>query len=181
MARRSYGLTGDSLMIGPRRRIAQTVASPASGQAPNLWASRFDQVGWNLTIDGGVGHFFDIRYCFSNPLYTINSLGPKPRDKALAKEMTTYWVSFVVDLDPNTHKLDSSPHWPKYDAKDPKNIRLTNRADGTKTLIESDTWRKDPINTLMDLRYEGVKAGQDKRRRSANAVWQEDVFERSEL
>lgn len=170
-------------MVGPRRRITELVSKPASGEAPPLYAARFDQVSYNYTIDLGVPHFADVKYAFSNPLLTQNPLGPKPRDRALAKEITTYWVSFITALDPNTNKLEGSPHWPTVDPADPKDMRFTNRADGTKTHVESDTWRKEGIDTLMDIRYQGVKAGWDKRRSAAEVpeLFREDVFERSEL
>ncbi|CAO1616731.1 unnamed protein product [Sympodiomycopsis kandeliae] len=149
MGRRDRGIIGDSLMVGPRRRVSELVSAKA-----DVYAARFDQVPYKGDISVGVGHFYDMASTFSNPLDTQNALGPNSRRTALAKEMTTYWVSFVATGSPNAHKMSSSPSWPKYDTSSPKDLRLTNRVHGVKTQVEEDTWRKEGIKLLMDFRKE---------------------------
>lgn len=44
---------------------------------------------------------------FSNPLPTQNPLGNRPTDRSLAKLMTSYWIAFIHDLDPNGSDCES--------------------------------------------------------------------------
>ena len=46
----------------------------------------------------------EVAYVYSVPTATRNTLGNRPMDLALAKLMTSSWVSFIHDLDPNENQ-----------------------------------------------------------------------------
>lgn len=44
---------------------------------------------------------------FSSQTASQNRLGNRPTDRSLAKLMTSYWVSFIADLNPNDSQCES--------------------------------------------------------------------------
>lgn len=59
-----------------------------------------------------------------------------PTEKAFAKELIAYWLSFVRSGDPNTFKLPQSPIWPQYETSKKERIVLQ---EGTVTTSGSYT------------------------------------------
>ena len=71
---------------------------------------------------------------------TQNPLSKRAGDAELAKLMTSYWISFVVNQDPNHTEIDGAPTWPNYrDA--PKNIVFKRKG----SFVEDDVYRKSGI------------------------------------
>jgi acetylcholinesterase len=87
-----------------RRLMAQTMA-----KYKPVYTYRFDQPPQNGTIEYGTGHFQEVAYVFSNPLPTQNPLGRRAGDAELAKAMTSAWVTFVHDQNPNYEGTFLSP------------------------------------------------------------------------
>lgn len=57
----------------------------------------------------------------------------------------TMWIAFVHGLNPNGHRLEKVPHWPRYDPDDPMNYVFgTSAVDGGLT-TESDLWREEQL------------------------------------
>jgi para-nitrobenzyl esterase len=77
---------------------------------------------WGTTKFGKAVHTAEIPYVFNN-------LGPNPVpgvDRQLADAMSSYWVNFAANGDPNGTGL---PKWPAFDEK---NTRVMNFGDGPK-------------------------------------------------
>jgi carboxylesterase type B len=47
-----------------------------------------------------------------------------PAQTAFAQELIAYWISFVRTHDPSTFKLERSPTWPRFSAKDTERMVL---------------------------------------------------------
>ncbi|GAA5939264.1 uncharacterized protein JCM15063_004470 [Sporobolomyces koalae] len=133
--KRSLSINGDIQMTAPRRYLAEV----ASRYSP-VYSYRFDTVPQNATINIGTSHFQEVAYVFSNPLKTQNPLGNRPGDVELASLMTSQWISFIHDLDPNKNGVEGSVEWPNYQ-QSPENIVF--RRNGS--WIEPDTYRKEGI------------------------------------
>ncbi|KZO91916.1 alpha/beta-hydrolase [Calocera viscosa TUFC12733] len=136
---------GDIVMVGPRRLFAQQ----ASYYAP-VYSYRFNQVPIYYTMETGVTHFSEVAYVFSNPQMTQNPLGNRPRDLTLANLMTSMWVSFAHNLDPNNNFVSGSPVWPSY-ADGPKNMVFQLTGLGASSYVEDDTFRSDGIAFINTL------------------------------
>jgi acetylcholinesterase len=61
----------------------------------------FDQPPENATVETGTAHFQEVAYVFSNQLLTQNPLSTRKGDKELAIFMTSSWISFVHDVNPD--------------------------------------------------------------------------------
>lgn len=81
-----------------------------------------------------------VAFVFSNPLPTQNPLSKRAGDAELAKLITSYWISFVVNQDPNHTKIDGAPVWPNY-RDGPKNIVFKRQG----SFIEEDNYRASGI------------------------------------
>lgn len=113
--KRGATFNGDFQFIAPRRLTCQQWAAydvPA-------YCYRF-----NVLVSGqnefyASGHFLEVAFVFYNLQgagYAVNEFeGKPPSYQALAKLMSSAWVSFVHDLDPNGHGQKGIPEWPKYD------------------------------------------------------------------
>ncbi|GAA5939261.1 uncharacterized protein JCM15063_004469 [Sporobolomyces koalae] len=139
--KRSCSIGGDTSMIAPRRYLAENAAKFSP-----VYSYRFDTVPQNATIDIGITHFQEVAYVFSNPLKTQNPLGTRPGDAELAKLMTSQWVSFIHDLNPNNNGVDNSIEWPNYQER-PENFVF--RRNGS--FVESDDFRKEQISYINSL------------------------------
>ncbi|KAL8278026.1 hypothetical protein RQP46_009658 [Phenoliferia psychrophenolica] len=139
--KRSFSITGDISMVGPRRLMAQSAAVKA-----DVFSYRFNQVTQNMSMEIGVTHFQEVAYVFSNPLPTQNPLGNRPSDLELAELMTSYWISFIHSLNPNDSGVPNAPYWPNY-ADQPKNM-VFNRLE---SYAEDDDFRSDGITFVNQL------------------------------
>ncbi|KAK4701276.1 hypothetical protein P7C70_g4959, partial [Phenoliferia sp. Uapishka_3] len=139
--KRSCSIFGDTDMIAPRRLLARAAAVQSS-----VFSYRFNQVTQNMSMDIGVTHFQEIPYVFSNPLPTTSPLGNRPSDRALAKLMTSHWISFIHDLDPNYTELNSTAYWPKY-ASEASNMVFERQG----SYVEPDNFREEGIAFINQL------------------------------
>ncbi|KAF5392122.1 hypothetical protein D9757_003310 [Collybiopsis confluens] len=130
--KRSFAIFGDVVMHAGRRFLASAMAN----QTQSVFTYRFNQIPDNTTIEVGVQHFQEVAYVFSNPLPTQNPLSQRSGDVELANQMTSYWISFVVNQNPNHSDVDGAVTWPDY-RSGPKNI-VFNRHGNT---VEDDNYR----------------------------------------
>lgn len=133
--KRSNAISGDFYIVAGRRLLAEQAAAKNK-----VFSYRFNQVTQNASITVGSTHFQEVAYVFSNPLRTQNPLGNRPNDLTLAKYMTSSWVSFIHDLDPNHSQYPDAPHWPEYGTSK-MNMVFERQASYT----EVDDWRKEAI------------------------------------
>ena len=151
MDRRSAGIFGDLVMLGPKRAVAQALSANQTGGA-QVYNARFEQVPYPGFIISGTPHFIEVPYVFKNPLDTQNPLGDKPRDLALAEEMASYWRSFVVTGNPSTLKCDSCPEWPAYSSSDRQMMTLSKAYNGRNNTVVTDDDRVAGMQMLADIR-----------------------------
>lgn len=86
---------GDIVQIAPARMIAQQLAKHNSPKAP-VYRYRFNQLPHNTSsLTKGITTGLEQSYMFSNLVPGF------AWDRALAREMTSAWVSFAYSLDPN--------------------------------------------------------------------------------
>ncbi|GAA5917748.1 hypothetical protein JCM6882_001313 [Rhodosporidiobolus microsporus] len=144
--KRMNSIAGDASMHATRRRMSELYSQ--ADQA--VYSYRFDQPAQNSTLTAGVTHFAEVAYVFSvpNEYKTANTLGNRPGDAELAKLMTSQWVSFIHDLDPNGHGVDGAQSWPDY-RSDASNF--VHRRHGS--VVEKDDYRKEGIQFWLDAAY----------------------------
>ncbi|KIK54659.1 hypothetical protein GYMLUDRAFT_176940 [Collybiopsis luxurians FD-317 M1] len=130
--KRSFAIFGDVVMHGPRRLLASAMANLSQ----NVFTYRFDQIPDNSTVEVGIQHFQEVAYVFSNPLPTQNPLSKRAGDVELANQMTSYWISFVVNQDPNHSDVEGAITWPNY-RNAPKNIVFNRHGN----FVEDDNYR----------------------------------------
>lgn len=166
--RRSCAIFGDLIMIGPRRQAAEQLARASNA---SIYVSRFDQLAYKQLITGGAQHFQEVAFVFRNPLDTQNALGPGERDIGLANEMSSYWISFVATGDPNCARNKgkagegaSGVYWPKYTVEGRGSVAWVRNGKGDKSFELPDTYRREGMELLMDLRsgqYKGRGRAKD--------------------
>ncbi|KAL6703109.1 hypothetical protein ACN47E_010171 [Coniothyrium glycines] len=147
--RRVATYVGDQLFIAPRRQSSAVWA--ADGIPTYSYRFNADQAGFATEL--ATSHFKEIGFVFRN----IEGVGWRPDIKPfegkpqryidLAYFISSTWVSFVHDLDPNTWKgrPDDIEIWPKYDIHDPRNFVFE---ANTSSHSEPDTWRKEGIDLI---------------------------------
>jgi carboxylesterase type B len=83
---------GDLVQIAPARMIARTMAK----DGVPMYRYRFNHLQSNVTsFSKGIGTGVEQRYVFSN------LIPQQPWDQNLAYQMSSAWISFTHDLDPN--------------------------------------------------------------------------------
>lgn len=92
--KQACSIFGDIVQVGPARMITQEIAKH-NGNVP-VYRYRFDQLPHNTSsLAKGITTGLEQNYVFSNLVADF------PWDQALAREMTSAWVSFAYSLDPN--------------------------------------------------------------------------------
>jgi carboxylesterase type B len=141
--RRSASYFGDSVFIALRRLTCETWA--AAGVP--AYCYRFNAIPAGIPPQIGVTHFQEVAFVFLNTLgvgYKPAAVPPfenKTQSYAdLAREMSSSWVSFVAELDPNAWRGNASAAWPKYDVAEPMDWVFD--ANVT-SYAEPDTYRKE--------------------------------------
>jgi carboxylesterase type B len=93
--KKACSIFGDIVQIAPARMIAQQLAKHNGKEAP-VYRYRFDQLPRNTSsLAKGITTGLEQSYVFSNLVPDF------AWDQALAREMTSAWVSFAYSLDPN--------------------------------------------------------------------------------
>lgn len=151
--RRLCAIFGDLRFVGPRRQAAELLAKHS--RQP-IYVSRFDQLSYGSPITSGAQHFQEVSFMFRNPLDTQNALGPLEKDKRLAEEMSSYWISFVASADPNRAKeqgrvRDGAVSWPKY-GEGKECVAWVWDGLGHRTWIVKDDYRSEGMELLQALR-----------------------------
>ncbi|KAG0697682.1 Alpha/Beta hydrolase protein [Suillus ampliporus] len=107
---------------------AQAMSVPSSRYSPNnTWTYRYNTPSpkLNTTL---VTHAAENWMMFNGTNTGSNGTGSfmpqTPSQRAFASELIAYWLSFVRTGNPNSHKLDMSPAWEKYDESDPARMVL---------------------------------------------------------
>ncbi|CEL07886.1 hypothetical protein ASPCAL11040 [Aspergillus calidoustus] len=149
--RRSASFWGDYYFIASRRETAKTWAS----HGLPAYAYRFNAIPAGVPPEVGAGHYKEIGFMFNN----LKGVGYRPdirpfEDKGksyidLAELMSSSWVSFIYDLDPNGYKGRDSkvPKWPKYRMDNPEDFVFD--ANIT-SYVQSDTYRSEGIALIND-------------------------------
>lgn len=113
---RAQTANGETMFRCPREHVAE--AQTAAGKS--AYAYRFDSM--NPTQQGPplVGHSAENWWMFrgvntvENGTYAFTPFNSTSQS-TFAKELLAYWVSFVRSGDPNVHRLEGSPIWPKWE------------------------------------------------------------------
>ncbi|KAK1221369.1 hypothetical protein PQX77_015820 [Marasmius sp. AFHP31] len=106
-------VTGENLLI-----CAREILGGAFSDAPKSWTYRYNQPQPHPIQTVAVQHAAENWMMFVGTDTGANGTTKfwpmAPIEKAFAEELIAYWISFVRDGDPNTHKLSRSPEWPRY-------------------------------------------------------------------
>ena len=159
--RRSCAIFGDLRFVGPRRQAAEQLVQKSTKP---IYVSRFDQLTYKSTIANGAQHFQEVSSVFRNPLDTQNALGALEKDKQLAEEMSSYWISFVASGNPNKAREEGrlgegAVVWPEY-KQSRESLAWTRDGLGRRTVVVKDDYRNYGIKLLMGLRSGEFKATQ---------------------
>ncbi|KAJ5373753.1 hypothetical protein N7517_005759 [Penicillium concentricum] len=144
MYKRYESIAGDLTMVGPRRMLAQRMASLHD----NVYSYRWDVAALNSSTMIGVQHFAEIPFVFANPVQTITPLGVDPARLELGQMAARMWMSFVADLDPNGHGESDVARWPKYSSRATNFVFRLPRND---SYIEADTYRAAGIDYINSI------------------------------
>lgn len=147
--RRVATYIGDQTFIAPRR---QTAVSWAQHNA-TAYAYRFNADQAGFAIELAISHFKEIGFVFDNIegvgfRSDIKPFEGKPqRYIHLANFISSTWVSFVHDSDPNSWKQRNAsvPLWPKYRLNKPEDFVFE---VNTTSRVEADTWREKGIGFI---------------------------------
>ncbi|CBY00057.1 hypothetical protein IAQ61_002739 [Plenodomus lingam] len=151
--RRAASYFGDQVFIANRRLTCQTWAK--AGLA--AYCYRFNAIPAGLPAAMGVTHFQEVSFVFLNleGVGYLPAAAPPFQNKTenyrnLARFMSSNWVSFVHDLDPNAWRetyawQGAEGMWPSYDVADPMDFVFD--ANVT-SFAEPDTYRKEGMELI---------------------------------
>jgi len=149
--RRSVSYFGDVVFIANRRATCRTWA--AAGIP--TYCYRFNVIPAGIPPEIGVTHAVDIAFVFLN-LQGIGYATPpfqnKPKSyRDLARFISSSWVSFMHDMDPNSWRKTYDWHgaeemWPRYDVQNPMDMLLDANVTSH---AEPDTFRKEGIDLII--------------------------------
>ncbi|KAL3469599.1 Alpha/Beta hydrolase protein [Aspergillus californicus] len=140
--KKACSIFGDIVQIAPARMIAESLSRHSeTGSHSPVYSYRFNHLPTDTDaadISRGITTGLEQRYVFSNisPGY--------PRDRALAYEMSSAWVSFAYGLDPNPGGESTLPYWPEY-GKDRKNMVFSGYGSG----VEEDRHRAEAVEYII--------------------------------
>jgi carboxylesterase type B len=152
--RRSASYFGDAVFIALRRLTCQTWA--AAGIP--AYCYRFNAIPAGIPPTIGVTHFQEVSFVFLNLMgvgYLPAAVPPftnKTQNyRDLSRFMSSSWVSFVSDLDPNAWREGAGvwngteEYWPQYDVADPKDYVFDANVSSH---AEADTYRKEGMDLI---------------------------------
>ncbi|KAK8017794.1 Alpha/Beta hydrolase protein [Apiospora rasikravindrae] len=141
--KQACSIFGDLVMVAPARQFASTLAA----DGVPVYRYRFNQLPPGGSPARGISTGVEEAYVFSNFVRSSSpgSASPSAWDQALAYEMTSAWVSFAHDLDPNPGGNSALPHWPVY-GEEANSIVF----NGYGSWIEKDTYRDEGIQYIIE-------------------------------
>jgi triacylglycerol lipase len=154
--KRQAAFAGDYLMIAPRRALCEIW----SGYKIPVYCYRFNVLTAGLAPEVGSTHFQEVAFVFDNVHgygYAVDVtnpfLGQPPTYVQLAKFMSRMWVSFIANLDPNEHGIQSLSKWPVYDISDGRGAQnmLFDTNITTLAYPERDTHRAEAIAFINSI------------------------------
>ncbi|EED24560.1 extracellular lipase, putative [Talaromyces stipitatus ATCC 10500] len=124
---------------------------------------------FNVLVNGvtdyiGSTHFMEVAFVFDNTAgqgyenaVSVNPFANEPPTfNELASIMSSAWISFVHDLDPNSNAFSHKKginreglKWPAYDQKNPSNIAFNVNVTGL-AYVEPDTFRAEAIAYMAE-------------------------------
>ncbi|KAL4793842.1 carboxylesterase family protein [Aspergillus venezuelensis] len=148
MYKRYSSVAGDITMAAPRRLLAQAM----SEFEENVYSYRWDIAAINETSNIGVNHFAEIPFVFANPIQNFTTLGADTDSSRLdlANLAARMWSSFVTDLDPNGHGVDSIPLWPAY-RSDSEGSNFVFRLPKEEIYVETDDYRAQGVEYINSI------------------------------
>jgi len=128
---------GEATFICPANNIMDAYAT--ANRSSTSWSYRFNVQDKENTASGiGVPHVFEAPAIFGiDACPTPDSF--RTYNKPIVSLMMNYWISFIRDLNPNTHKLDGAPAWGTWGRNQSRfvfeigNNRMENVDDGQKS------------------------------------------------
>ncbi|KAJ4029722.1 hypothetical protein NW758_013281 [Fusarium oxysporum] len=153
--RRDNAIFGDYVMQYQRRRANKAWAKHG---VPS-YVYRFNIRPNGQPPEAGVGHFQEVAFVFHNTNgdgYEPNPFGGNgtyPADaKAMSKTISTAWINFINDLDPNGNsgpELFNGNKWPTYELSGgPNGKGVVFNINGTH--IEVDDWRAGGMEWMAE-------------------------------
>lgn len=151
--RRAASYFGDVVFIANRRLTCQTWA--AAGLS--AYCYRFNAIPAGLPATIGVTHFQEVSFVFLNlqgigylPAATPPFQNKTENFRDLARFVSSNWVSFIHDLDPNSWRETyawpgAEEMWPKYDVDNPMDFVLDANVS---SYAEPDTYRKEGMDLI---------------------------------
>ncbi|KAL4867710.1 Alpha/Beta hydrolase protein [Aspergillus spectabilis] len=143
--KKACSIFGDVVQIGPARTIAQWLSKNSrldDNTNVAVYRYRFNHLPQDTdasNIAAGIGTGLEERYVFSN------LVPDHPWDRNLAYEMSSVWISFAHDLDPNPRGESTLPFWPEY-GDEGKSMVFS----GYGSSIEEDTYRAEAIEYIIE-------------------------------
>ncbi|KJX94540.1 carboxylesterase family protein [Zymoseptoria brevis] len=154
--RRAAAYFGDLSMNANRRGACEAWAK----HGLDAYSYRFNTIPNGMPPSVGVTHFQEVAFVFDNTegygydaLHgTVNPFGNKSEAFSdLAELMSSSWVSFIYDLDPNSFqgRYPAAEPWPKYSLENPMNI-VWDANETELAVVEPDTYRQEGIRFILD-------------------------------
>ncbi|TFK28270.1 triacylglycerol lipase 3 [Coprinopsis marcescibilis] len=134
--KRDSALQGDLTIDAPRRMWTEAAAQAGVKGYGYLFTQRLQIRDPAL----GVNHTAEIPFVYGQ------SQDPAPSTQTLSKRMMDYWISFVVNLDPNDKKGSQRPNWPQYTTRSKNLLQL----NGEDTKVIKDDFRLAEIGFINE-------------------------------
>ncbi|KAK6835108.1 alpha/beta-hydrolase [Apiospora arundinis] len=134
--KQACSIFGDLVMVAPARQFASTLTA----DGVPVYRYRFNQLPSGASPSRGISTGVEQAYVFSN----LDS-GASAWDRALAYAITSAWVSFAHDLDPNPGGNSMLPFWREY-GNEANSIVFS----GYGSWVEHDTYRSEGIQYIIE-------------------------------
>ncbi|EXM14738.1 triacylglycerol lipase [Fusarium oxysporum f. sp. vasinfectum 25433] len=152
--KRAAAFSGDVFQHGGRRLTTQSWAK----QHIPVWSYHWNVLVENVSPAKGASHFQEVVFTFNNvngqgydTVVSNNPLAGKPaRLVKLADVMSTAWISFIVNHNPNSYA--QSLTWPQYRERSGKNLVFDDNVTGL-AYSESDSFSHIQIAYIIDNLY----------------------------
>ncbi|KAG4433022.1 hypothetical protein IFR05_011505 [Cadophora sp. M221] len=126
---------GDAVFSCPSHHLSH--AFSAHNSPSSVWNYRYNVLQDDLVAAGlGVSHTFETTAIFGvgNTDQVDENSSYLSYNKNIVPILMHYWISFVRDLDPNSHRHESAPEW-----------EIFGKGRGKRILLETNTTRMENI------------------------------------